>query len=112
MTHAVTLRAAMQGVYGRQQRARYHVGLSRARSKIDWNSKNQAGALRAMLAANGEEAMLVQPNRRSFMAGMAATATAGALLPVAAIARDASGASEGFAYRTAGDLVKAIAGRQ
>jgi Asp-tRNA(Asn)/Glu-tRNA(Gln) amidotransferase A subunit family amidase len=34
------------------------------------------------------------------------------LLPGAAIARDAGGASEGLAYRTAGDLVKAIAGRQ
>ena len=44
--------------------------------------------------------------------GMAATATAAALLPVAAIARDAGGASEELAYRTAGDLVKAIAGRQ
>src|SRR6266849_3346500 len=46
------------------------------------------------------------------MAGMAATATAAALLPVAAIARDAGGASEELAYRTADDLVKAIAGRQ
>jgi amidase len=46
------------------------------------------------------------------MGGMAATATAAALLPVAAIARDADGGSEGLAYRTAGDLVKAIAGRQ
>jgi hypothetical protein len=54
--------------------------------------------------------MVVQTSRRSFMGGMAATAAA--LLPVAAIARDADGGSEGLAYRTAGDLVKAIAGRQ
>ena len=44
------------------------------------------------------------------MAGMAATAAA--LLPVDAIEAAAGGASEGLAYRTAGDLVKAIAGRQ
>jgi amidase len=56
--------------------------------------------------------MVVQTSRRSLMAGMAATATAAALLPAAAIARDAGGASGGLAYRTAGDLVKAIAGRQ
>src|SRR5262249_17878984 len=31
---------------------------------------------------------------------------------VAAVARDVGGASEGLAYRSAGDLVKAIAGRQ
>jgi amidase len=55
--------------------------------------------------------MVVQTSRRSFMGGMA-TATAAALLPVAAIARDANGGSEGLAYRTAGNLVKAIAGRQ
>ena len=54
--------------------------------------------------------MVVQPSRRSFMGGMAATAAA--LLPVAANARDADGGSEELAYRTAGDLVKAIAGRQ
>jgi amidase len=46
------------------------------------------------------------------MASMAATATAAALLPVAGIARDAGGVSEELAYRTADDLVKAIAGRQ
>jgi amidase len=56
--------------------------------------------------------MVVQTSRRSFMGGIAATATAAALLPVAVIARDADGGSEGLAYRTAGDLVKAIAGRQ
>ena len=54
--------------------------------------------------------MVVQTSRRSFMGGMAATAAA--LLPVAAIARDADGGSEGLAYRTAGDLVKALADRQ
>jgi hypothetical protein len=56
--------------------------------------------------------MVVQKSRRSFMAGMAATTTAAALLPVAAIGRDAGGASEELAYRTADDLVKAIASRQ
>src|SRR5260370_14800951 len=56
--------------------------------------------------------MVVQTNRRSFMAGMAATATAAALLRVAAIAREAGATSEELAYRTADDLVKAIAGRQ
>ena len=56
--------------------------------------------------------MVVQTSRRSFVAGMAATATAAASLPVAAIARDTGSASEELAYRTADDLVKAIAGRQ
>jgi len=54
--------------------------------------------------------MVVQTTRRSVMAGMAATAAA--LLPVNANEAAAGGASEGLAYRTAGDLVKAIAGRQ
>src|ERR1700720_4718740 len=67
-------------------------------------------ALRAMLAAKGRN--WVQTSRRSFMASMAATATAAALLPVAGIARDAGGVSEELAYRTAADLVKGIAGRQ
>ena len=56
--------------------------------------------------------MLVGTSRRSFVAGAAATVAEGTLLPVATIARDAGGASEELAYRTAGDLVKAIAGRQ
>ena len=56
--------------------------------------------------------MLVQTSRRSFVAGSAATAVAGTLLPAATIARDSGGASEGLAYRTAGDLVKALADRQ
>jgi amidase len=42
---------------------------------------------------------------------MAATASAGASLPIAAIARDSDGASEGLAYRTAGDLLKTLADR-
>ena len=54
--------------------------------------------------------MVLQTSRRSFMAGTAATTTA-AVLPVAAIARDTGGASEELAYRTADDLVKAIASR-
>src|SRR5215472_10538142 len=60
----------------------------------------------------GSEQMLVQTSRRSFVAGIAATATAGTWLPVATIARDAGDASEEFANRTAGDLVKALADRQ
>jgi amidase len=56
--------------------------------------------------------MGIQTSRRSVMAGMAATATAAALLPVAANAPAAGGAPEGLTYRTAGDLVKALAGRQ
>ena len=54
--------------------------------------------------------MIVQTSRRSFTAGMATTAAAA--LPVGAIARDTGGASEELAYRTAGDLVMALAGRQ
>ena len=56
--------------------------------------------------------MVVQTSRRSFIAGMAATATAAELSPVAVIARDAAGASEELSYHSAGDLVKAIASRQ
>ena len=56
--------------------------------------------------------MLVGTSRRSFVAGTAATVAAGTLLPVVTIARDSGGASEGLAYRTAGDLVKALADRQ
>jgi amidase len=46
------------------------------------------------------------------VAGIAATAAAGTLLPASTIARDSGDASEGLAYRTAGDLVKALADRQ
>ena len=56
--------------------------------------------------------MVAQTSRRSVMAGMTTTATAVALLPVAATARDAGADPEGLAYHTAGDLVKAIAGRR
>jgi amidase len=45
------------------------------------------------------------------MGGMVGTTMAAALSPVAAIARESDASSEGLAYRTAGDLVKAIAGR-
>jgi amidase len=55
--------------------------------------------------------MVIQTSRRSFMVGLAASAAAAASLPVAAVARDAGG-SDGLSYRSAGDLVKAIAGRQ
>src|SRR5215472_6590964 len=56
--------------------------------------------------------MVAQTSRRSFMTGVAATATAATLLPVAAIAQNAGGGSEELAYHTANDLVKTIAGRQ
>ena len=56
--------------------------------------------------------MVAQTSRRSFMTGVAATATAATLLPVAAIAQNAGGGSEELAYYTANDLVKTIAGRQ
>jgi amidase len=56
--------------------------------------------------------MVVQTSRRSFMGGMVGTTMAAALSPVAAIARESDASSEGLAYRTAGDLVKAIAARQ
>ena len=56
--------------------------------------------------------MVVQTSRRSFMGGMVGTTMAAALSPVTAIARESDASSEGLAYRTAGDLVKAIAGRQ
>ncbi len=50
--------------------------------------------------------MEIQPTRRSVMAGMGAAAAAPALAPIAAIAREDPG---GLAYRTASDLVKALA---
>jgi len=56
--------------------------------------------------------MVAQTSRRSFMTGVAATATAATLLPVAAIAQNAGGGSEELAYHSANDLVKTIAGRQ
>jgi amidase len=55
--------------------------------------------------------MPFQPSRRSLMTGIAATG-AGALLPVAANARDVGSVSEELAYRTAVDLVRALADRQ
>src|SRR5262249_132996 len=51
-------------------------------------------------------------SRRSFVGGIVTTAVAGTLSPVATIARAAGGASEELPYRTASDLVKALAGRQ
>src|SRR5204862_1687866 len=74
----------------------------------EWTAKRASRNLNI----NREEPMLVQPSRRSFMAGMAGTAAAGAFLPRIAIARDAAGSGEGLAYRTAGDLVKMLADRQ
>ena len=50
--------------------------------------------------------MLVQTSRRSFVGGIVAAAVAGTL------SRAAGGASEELAYRTASDLVKALADRQ
>ena len=49
------------------------------------------------------------PTRRSVMAGIGAAAMAPALAPIAAIAREDPG---GLAYRTAGDLVKALADKK
>jgi amidase len=44
--------------------------------------------------------------------GIVAAAAAGTLSPIAPISRAAGGASEELAYRTASDLVKALADRQ
>ncbi len=49
------------------------------------------------------------PSRRAFMAGLAAAATAPALSPPGAMAREAPGET---AYRTAGELVEALAKRR
>ena len=53
--------------------------------------------------------MEIHPTRRSVMAGIGAAAAAPALAPIAAIAREDPG---GLAYRTAGDLVKALADKK
>src|SRR5438876_12262603 len=57
-------------------------------------------------AENGRQAMQFSPSRRSVVAGIGATAAAPALAPIAAIAREEPG---GLAYRTAGELAKALA---
>ena len=54
---------------------------------------------------------MVRQSRRSFMAGMTASVTAGAFFPVAAT-RGTGGVSEGFGYRSAGDLVRSLADGQ
>src|SRR6267142_2468306 len=53
--------------------------------------------------------MQLEPNRRSFMAGLGATAAAGALMPAGAMAREDP---TGLAYRTAGELATALADRE
>jgi len=53
--------------------------------------------------------MDTKPSRRAVMAGFGATAAASALAPARVIAREDAG---GFAYRTAGELVKALADRE
>jgi amidase len=53
--------------------------------------------------------MRVEPTRRSFMAAAGAMASAGALLPDGAIAKPDP---DGQAYRTAGELARALAHRQ
>ncbi len=58
---------------------------------------------------DGRQAMEFQPSRRSFMAGIGAAAAAPALLPIGATAREVS---DDLAYRTAGELVKALADRR
>ena len=50
-----------------------------------------------------------KPSRRSVVAGIGATAAGPALAPIAAIAREEPG---GLAYRTAGELAKALADRK
>ena len=53
--------------------------------------------------------MRLEPNRRSFMAGLGAAAAAGALIPAGAMAREDP---EGLEYRTAGELATALADRK
>jgi amidase len=53
--------------------------------------------------------MQCEPSRRSFIAAVGATAVAGALAPASVVARDEP---TELAYRTAGELVQALAGRQ
>jgi amidase len=53
--------------------------------------------------------MQFSPSRRSVVAGIGATVAAAAVAPVAATARDDTG---GLAYRTAGELAKALAERK
>jgi hypothetical protein len=60
-------------------------------------------------AAKGRQAMQFSPSRRSVLAGIGATVAAPGLMPAAAIAREDP---SGLAYRTAGDLVKALADKK
>ena len=53
--------------------------------------------------------MRCEPTRRSFMAGIGAAAAAGAAAPPIALARDEPSA---LAYRSAGELVEALAGKE
>jgi amidase len=53
--------------------------------------------------------MRLEPSRRSFIAGLGTAAAAGALKPAGVKAREDP---SGPAYRTAGELVKALADRQ
>jgi amidase len=98
----------MQGVYGRQLSCRFITSFNKNRLE----QQEPSGGASRNAGCEREEPMVVQTSRRSFVAGMAATSTAAASLPGAAIAQDMGGASEELAYRTADDLVKAIAGRQ
>jgi hypothetical protein len=59
--------------------------------------------------AIGGKAVRLEPSRRSFIAGLGAAAAAGALKPAGVKAREDPA---GPAYRTAGELVKALADRQ
>src|SRR5438552_16602650 len=78
------------------------------RMRAQKNNRRASGG-----AANRRQAMGFKPSRRSVVAGIgaaaAATAAAPALAPIAAIAREEPG---GLAYRTAGELVKALADRK
>ena len=60
-------------------------------------------------AAKGRQTMQFSPSRRSVLAGIGATVAAPGLMPAAAIAREDPNA---LAYRTAGDLVKALADKK
>ena len=53
--------------------------------------------------------MQLEPSRRSFMAGLGAAAAAGTLMPAGAMTHEDP---EGLAFRTAGDLVTALANRK
>src|SRR6202011_4175061 len=62
-----------------------------------------------VIPARWGKAMQLEPSRRSFMAGLGAAAAAGTLMPAGAMTHEDP---EGLAFRTAGDLVTALANRK